>query len=772
MNNNRLPASPAGPAMEPALPVPPPPLAGERWDRRWWLAAAGLVLAYLVVVAPLVTGKLTPIHDADGFSVPYYTLLADFLREGKLVLWNPWSNGGTPEHMEPQVGALAPHFLLTALLTGGGEPGYRVHWLACWAVGLLGMLALGRRLGVHPAVAAAVALAFAMSGPFIGHAQCLSIVWTFALLPVALCRLDAALEEGNWLAAVQAGALWGLSGFGGYPGVLMITGALLFLWAAARLLFGRAGAVSAWGPPRPLSWRQGALLLACCFGVGLLVLLAPVLPILLDGKGFTDRAGALPRELVVASNALHPRALVTIFSPYLATLPPPRVWPYTDLSSCSLYLGVVPLLLAVHALYARPRSGLRWWLLGLGLLFLAIAIGRALPVRGWLYDLVLPTRYVRHASISRLGTVFCFTVLACLGARDLLRERGVGLSRWAPLVTAVALAVAAVVTYGAMTDLVSTPTRSAGDRHLWIAWPALVILAAAAGLLAGRARRLTLLVGLPLLAFYDAAATFQLANSVGSATLVEPWRQLGARHVASLSLLPDGLARLPVSNDSTGFGPGPTNKNLVPRIPAFMGHHGLSNELHLRWGRTPALARLVLVPERIYFSPVITEVEPSAEAFAAFAGRVTSGGGMPLLVHRRATMAGVNGKQPLPAALAGQVGAAPAATAIKVRWQSYLPDRLQLEVEAPQDGWLLVTDRWARAWRATVDGKPTPVEGGNFLFRALPLARGKHTVQMSYHPTALVPLLAVSWGTLLAVLAATLWLRWGRRRRPVAAATQ
>jgi hypothetical protein len=103
-------------------------------------------------------------------------------------------------------------------------------------------------------------------------------------------------------------------------------------------------------------------------------------------------------------------------------------------------------------------------------------------------------------------------------------------------------------------------------------------------LLAGRARRLTLLIGLPALAAFDAGATFLLANTVGSARLVEPWRALEARHVASLDLLPGGLARLPVSNDSTGYGPGPTNKNLVRRW-CWAPTASTSRRRRWRWSR-------------------------------------------------------------------------------------------------------------------------------------------------------------------------------------------
>jgi hypothetical protein len=174
----------------------------------------------------------------------------------------------------------------------------------------------------------------------------------------------------------------------------------------------------------------------------------------------------------------------------------------------------------------------------------------------------------------------------------------------------------------------------------------------------------------------------------------------------------------------------------------------------------------VVTADRIYFSPSVIEAEPSAAAFAAFASSTVATGRMPLLLHRRSSMVRVNGKEAAAPALLAQLQQAPAATPVAVTWKSYTPDRLQLEVDLPGAGWLLVTDRWARGWRARVDGQETPVEGGNFLFRALAVGAGKHTVEMSYHPSGLLAIAAVSWGTLLAVLAATLW-QWRRRRLAV-----
>jgi uncharacterized membrane protein YfhO len=81
---------------------------------------------------------------------------------------------------------------------------------------------------------------------------------------------------------------------------------------------------------------------------------------------------------------------------------------------------------------------------------------------------------------------------------------------------------------------------------------------------------------------------------------------------------------------------------------------------------------------------------------------------------------------------------------------------LAFSISAPDDGWLLVTDRWARGWEATVNGLPAEVLGGDFLFRAIHISAGNDIVSFEYRPEFLKPMLTLSWGTLAVVLALSL----------------
>src|SRR5262245_15466062 len=79
----------------------------------WGLASCALLVLLLWLLAPIAPARVAPLWNADGFFVPCYTLAADFARAGRLVAWNPWIDAGSPDWMEPQVGAISPTTMLS-----------------------------------------------------------------------------------------------------------------------------------------------------------------------------------------------------------------------------------------------------------------------------------------------------------------------------------------------------------------------------------------------------------------------------------------------------------------------------------------------------------------------------------------------------------------------------------------------------------------------------------------------------------------------------------
>ena len=112
--------------------------------------------------------------------------------------------------------------------------------------------------------------------------------------------------------------------------------------------------------------------------------------------------------------------------------------------------------------------------------------------------------------------------------------------------------------------------------------------------------------------------------------------------------------------------------------------------------------------------------------------------------------------------------AAPAAPGQGVRWRVREPDRLVLDVTAPADGILVVSDVYHPYWRATVDGHPAPVLQVDVALRGIPVASGRHDVVLTFEDPAVVRGAWASAAGLvlwLGLVAAT-WRRRGERSSP------
>ncbi len=64
-----------------------------------------------------------------------------------------------------------------------------------------------------------------------------------------------------------------------------------------------------------------------------------------------------------------------------------------------------------------------------------------------------------------------------------------------------------------------------------------------------------------------------------------------------------------------------------------------------------------------------------------------------------------------------------------------------------------MTDRWSPGWRATVNGRATPILGANNVFRAVAVEAGRKRRALHLRPWAWPWLLVTSWGLLAIAVA-------------------
>ena len=238
------------------------------------------------------------------------------------------------------------------------------------------------------------------------------------------------------------------------------------------------------------------------------------------------------------------------------------------------------------------------------------------------------------------------------------------------------------------------------------------------------------------------------------------WTATEAAYSSSLDLSGQGMLRLAEWQPEAG----PLDACLLAKVPVLNCTSSLNNLFHKRLLKSPVLSQSALGTERVWFSPQASLVPQELEVLSRLAAHCDTLGQPCLVISdplRRAgaspvtaeTDSGITGVALIPGTT--DVESLPPAQRVPVSVVTYVDRELSVDVVVPEDGWLLVTDRWAPGWRCTVNGQPQKLWIGNFIFRAVPLRQGASRVEFSYTPAGYPWLVWASWSALAAVAMAS-----------------
>ena len=87
-----------------------------------------------------------------------------------------------------------------------------------------------------------------------------------------------------------------------------------------------------------------------------------------------------------------------------------------------------------------------------------------------------------------------------------------------------------------------------------------------------------------------------------------------------------------------------------------------------------------------------------------------------------------------------------------VEWSLRQPDQLELSVMSDRAAFLVISDNWFPAWRATVDDEHVDVLRANHTLRAIRVPEGRSTVRMWYESSSLSWTKKLSVGAILILL--------------------
>jgi hypothetical protein len=443
---------------------------------------------------------------------------------------------------------------------------------------------------------------------------------------------------------------------------------------------------------------------------------------------------------------------------------------YASAFASPLYVGILPLWLALFALLRKREETIFWGLLALGALILAFGF--------YVFAYVIFYLFVPGASLfrqqERLAFVvsFALAMLAGYGITDLLGAFDV---KRAKKLFAL-LPVGAVMTLTLLLTFFVAGAQNPQGR--------LSFLGDRAGLMLVLFALTSLLVGLYL--------HFARARERGGERPLQAFAMLAVvlilfdlwsvNEPANKGRVEDRFADIPFAEllrrDASVFRVA-ADEQLLP------GHFGIATGLEEIGGISPLrLARydalLKLSPE-IYL-PLLNVKYAITRNPAAFNARVMARDDDVQLAHLettfpRAWLVGsaqveANDAQaasllanhldaahnalvatPLPFAL--DANAANGAVAIP----NYSAQQITLDVNAPADGLLVVSENFYPGWRATVDGQPTKILRADLTLRAIPVRAGQHRVEMWYDPLSFKLGAAISAVTLIACFILLFWKR-------------
>lgn len=748
-------------------------------ESRWPLlpTLALFFLCWLICCWPWLSGAVTIPWDAKAHFQPQLQFLARALHSGESPFWTPNVFSGSPQIADPQSLIFSPPFLLLALWDGA--PSLREMDAATFGALLVGgtfIILFFRDRGWHWGGAVIAAIIFAFGGSSAWRAQHIGQILSLSYLPVALFLLDRALRRSSILYGALAGLAAALVVLGrdqvSLLGVYTLTAWLVVHWLGAD---DRGRAIRASLPPL----IAGAI-------VGAIVTLPPVILTWL----LAEQSNRPEIDFIGAGRgSLHPALLITTFIPHLFGAayemekywgPPSFAWKDTGLFLAQnmgvLYVGAAPIMLFLIAGVIRGALWMREIRFFAAALVVALlyALGWYTPVFNAIYEFAPGVAFYRRPADAAF--LIGYFLAICIGwlvhrlltgaLNDTLRWK------WLSAVLIAAPFVLAIVLGVRIDRLSMTPIP--------LVWAGVSFAAGLAALFlaqrlanAGRAT----LAALALIAVTTVDLAFNNGPNGANALPPDTYDVLRPdtkneaiallKKKVAESASPDRRDRI----ELTALGFHWPNASLVHGLENTLGYNPVRLGLYTR--ATGASDHVALADQR-NFSPLapsyrsllsdmlglryiatgvpIEQIDktlkpgdwaPIAKTPDGFIYENTNA--LPRIMlateARRADFDQLlrDGRWPdfdprKTVLLENAEPSDPARRAGSARILSYRNTAIDIAVDAPDGGWLVLNDPWMPWWFAAIDGVETPVLRANVLFRAVAIPPGSHRIEFRFRP--------------------------------------
>jgi hypothetical protein len=759
-----------------------------------WLRDRGQFLIFPLALAILFRGNLLGKRffweDTLQFAYPSLAYLVDALRHFRIPYWTPYVFSGTPFAAAVYNQTFYPPNWIIALLV---NPGARMSYLVPELDAIIHLLIAGltmyvmfKGLGLSKQAALLGGFSFMLSGFMVVRVIHVSIVCALAWFPLIFLCFHRSLYERRLYWAVPAGLLFGLAILAGFPQFAMFIAYFLGLYAVFFVIL-------KWRDCRFETIWRSVIGLGALAGIGIAVAAIQFLPSQMHTQ-YTSYAKLSFDELTVAS--LSPRQLLTLLVPKFfgslsGDLPDltDSVWFWGGGSDyvyweTVIYAGIIPLTLAVFALFERKRA-IRWFGLVMAGAALLLALGKYTPV----YKLalgILPGLN-RFRIPGRLGGLFllALTFLAGYGADMFLRrgtERQVrGLRKGLLIAAGVAILGWILLVSGAFRGTAAAFKAANVYANSVRQWGYFVILLLAMlGITALRSTKQVplsavfwLMVVVVFIDLSTFAGHFNASPLTPDEGLTEglPGLRIMRPNVQQLQeQARTETFRVSVRVPDAGMVMGRNQGNL-DHLELIEGYAPLGLKRYEPFSRpTQRMYDILNVKYRTELDTpnkslqLVPNATPLTRARMVYRYEVLPDSGFarrleePDFEYRAVAIVAAAPSFPSRAA-----GAAPVDN--RVSFEARRPEYLRLGVRTGEAGMLVLSEMYYPEWKARLDGRPVDIYPVDFALRGITVPAGEHKVEMYYDSRWFKIGGLISLVTLVLCIGLLVLLRSGRRAR-------
>ncbi|HEX7678694.1 MAG TPA: hypothetical protein VF713_11265 [Thermoanaerobaculia bacterium] len=438
-------------------------------SRRTDLLALGLLfLIATISFADILFGvNQLYMRDLTRYYYPTKQVLREIVQHGEFPYWNRYFSAGQPIAANPEHEVFYP--LTWLILLPSYDLGYRLHILIHIYIGLLGMYALLRSMGLRPPAAWFGALSFGLGGLYLSYVNLLPILFCAAWLPLTCLFVRRFLLRHALRDFAAAGLFLGLQFLVAEPTTVAQTGVLIGMYALYRGWYSR---------PRVSKMITRVLWIAVISAIGFLIGAAQILPAI-DHVRDSARSRPFDFDLVSAWSMPWPKFAELIYPNVLGHISIGNVmhyWGgglYPGMGSpflFSIYAGIAVTALAIGGAFARPRGGR--FVLMVFVFSSILALGGHTPLLRWLYDAGIATS-IRYPEKFILMGVFAMILFASqmldrmLAGDEDVRSGALGFAAASMLVAAVLAIAGFTHLYPRLFNLLSKATDIASIRKAW-----------------------------------------------------------------------------------------------------------------------------------------------------------------------------------------------------------------------------------------------------------------------------------------------------------------